>query len=154
MRQYAFEDDIGPRKRRLWILFGVITFIFVIIICRLVSLQVYWGHECLLRSERNFLRDDRLAPERGKVLDCHGTVIASSRVAYDIVWQGDGRKLRGGLLEHVKKIEHGLDIAVPMAELIDAESSARRAVIASDISFQLLLSASSSPRRAPGRRSR
>lgn len=58
--------------------------VFAIFLLRLVQLQVIEGDELSLRSERNFVRSERVEAPRGDILDRHGAVLATTRPAFGL----------------------------------------------------------------------
>ncbi len=75
---------------RLRLVLAVLLTVLVIFTGRLMYLQLAMADEFEALSTRNFLEERRISPLRGRILARDGTVLADSRVAYDLMyWGGD-----------------------------------------------------------------
>src|SRR5690554_3589334 len=57
---------------------------------RLMYLQLAMTQEYAALSTQNFMIEQRISPLRGRILARDGTVLADSRVAYDLMYRGGG----------------------------------------------------------------
>ncbi len=57
---------------------------------RLMYLQLAMAHEYAALSTQNFMVEQRISPLRGRILAGDGTVLADSRIAYDLMYRGGG----------------------------------------------------------------
>ncbi|QQR62555.1 hypothetical protein IPH67_03995 [bacterium] len=89
--QDAFDAENINRK--LWVLYFVLFFSFAVIIYRLVYLQLLNNEELLIRSHKNFLRLATILPDRGDIVDCKGTVIATNKPFYVLSWKSVYKKV-------------------------------------------------------------
>lgn len=76
------EDDLIKIRVNYFLL--VIFILFVIIAARLFFLQITEGAENKIRSETNRVRQVRVQPQRGKVYDVKGRMIAGVKYSFDI----------------------------------------------------------------------
>jgi penicillin-binding protein 2 len=64
----------------------------LVISLRLFYLQIQCGPYFLKRSRLNFLRTEKIKPQRGNILDCNGVLLATNRPVIHVYWQGTGHK--------------------------------------------------------------
>lgn len=64
--------------RRLLLLTGLLGGAFALLACRLVDLQVVQHEDLLAQAQQNTLREFRILPRRGDILDVHGNLLATS----------------------------------------------------------------------------
>src|SRR5690625_7843938 len=57
---------------------------------RLMYLQLAMATEYETLSTPNFMVEQRISPLRGRILARDGTVLADSRIAYDLMYRGGG----------------------------------------------------------------
>jgi len=84
-----FGDNFGARRiqtinRRMFILGAAKLTIFTGIIVRLFSLQISDNKKYLTLSDKNRLREWRLPPVRGEIVDFFGKVVASNSKVYQL----------------------------------------------------------------------
>lgn len=86
---------------------------FAIIGLRLINLQII-QHERLKKcSEKNFLRFKTVPAQRGNILDCHGTALATNQPVTQLLWKGSGNlHLTTEQLQALQKIAEILHIDV------------------------------------------
>ncbi len=75
---------IGRNKVLLTIMLSV----FLIFSGRLVYLQIIMVQEYQVLSTQNFMVERRISPLRGRILAGDGTVLATNRIAYDLMYHG------------------------------------------------------------------
>jgi penicillin-binding protein 2 len=73
---------------RIWILLGLFYLILLLFVGRLWQLQVLQYEQFAIRSQGNYLRTETLLAPRGRILDRNGQVIATNRLAVDLVYSG------------------------------------------------------------------
>lgn len=71
-----------PKGRKLLVLFAVV---FSVLLLRLWQLQVLQGPHYRRLAERNRLRMVRVTAPRGRIFDCKGRLLASSRPSFDLL---------------------------------------------------------------------
>ena len=71
-------------QRRVFILVIVIILVFITVFCRLGYLQLVKGKELQVLGASQWLRDLPLSAKRGDILDCNGTLLATSKTTYDV----------------------------------------------------------------------
>src|SRR5690554_2438080 len=64
--------------------------ILIVFSGRLMYLQLVMAQEYAALSTQNFMQQQRISPLRGSILARDGTVLADSRVAYDLMYRGGG----------------------------------------------------------------
>lgn len=119
----------------------VFIFFLIIIALRLVYLQIFFSHNFLALSVKNFLRTESIISPRGNILDCHGTLLATNRPVTTLYWQGSGNK---NLTDFQTMLINDIceTLNFPPEKIIRAiqyaEKTSTKTVIASDISLQQL----------------
>lgn len=78
-----FYNFFSFQRRVLIIVVAIIT-IFIAIFCRLGYLQLVNGKELQVLGASQWLRDLPLSAKRGDILDCNGTLLATSKTTYDV----------------------------------------------------------------------
>ncbi|MDX2005265.1 MAG: penicillin-binding transpeptidase domain-containing protein [Meiothermus sp.] len=73
---------------RVWLMLGLIYAVFVVFGVRLWQLQVVQYQQFATRSQGNYLRTESTLAPRGRILDRNGVVLASNRLAVDLVYRG------------------------------------------------------------------
>lgn len=73
---------------RIWILLGVFYLLLVLFAARLWQLQVVQYEQYATRSQGNYLRTETTLAPRGRILDRNGRVIATNRLAVDLLYLG------------------------------------------------------------------
>lgn len=90
------EDYFGPRIR--WAAIGMVL-VLVILAARLWELQLIQGEAYVEMSRSNRIKLIRLAPSRGRILDCQGRVLANNDPSFTF------SVVRGELKDPVKVID-------------------------------------------------
>ena len=70
------------RGRRMWIMSGVLTLLFLIAITRLLDLQVVRGGANRLASDHNRFRKEVLRAQRGRILDREGRLLVDNFASF------------------------------------------------------------------------
>ncbi|MGB8467611.1 MAG: penicillin-binding transpeptidase domain-containing protein [Candidatus Babeliales bacterium] len=65
-------------------------FFFCLLLARVFYLQIYLNQELFKRAQKNFTRYVTIPSQRGNILDCNGTLLATNRPVINIFWQGTG----------------------------------------------------------------
>ncbi len=78
-----FYNFFSFQRRVLIVVVAIIT-VFIAIFCRLGYLQLVNGKELQVLGASQWLRDLPLSAKRGDILDCNGTLLATSKTTYDI----------------------------------------------------------------------
>lgn len=94
---------------RTRILLAIMLTILSIFVGRLIYLQLAQAEAFDRLSVANFLEERRISPLRGRILARDGTIIADSRVAYDLMYLG-------GDLYHSTRLGALLDIQIVSSE--------------------------------------
>lgn len=127
------------RDGRIRKTFGLTIFFLGLVAARLIYLQVSQWNNLFQQSQRNYLRNQVEAAQRGEVLDCQGRVLASNRAVYDIYWKGSGNKKlsdeQEAFLAHLEVI---LESAIPRPAVEVAERRTKHVLIAQDVPFDRL----------------
>ena len=71
---------------RTRILLAILLTILSIFVARLIYLQLAQAETFDRLSVANFLEERRISPLRGRILARDGTIVADSRVAYDLMY--------------------------------------------------------------------
>jgi len=117
---------------------------FVIIICRLVSLQIYHHQRLNQLGQKNFTRIKQIEPLRGNILDCKGQILVTNRPITHIDWIGSGLpKLNSEQRLTLQKIEliidkHHQSTITPLAKINRAEKFGTTMRLVSDLNMQAL----------------
>ena len=93
---------------RLRLLLAVLLTCLVVFTGRLMYLQLAMAEQYTALSAQNFLEERRISPLRGRILARDGTVLADSRIAYDLMFTG-------GEIEHWQRLRFllGIEAEVP-----------------------------------------
>lgn len=84
---------------------------FAIIGFRLINLQIIQHDRLKKCSEKNFLRFKTIPAQRGNILDCHGTALATNQPVTQLLWKGSGNlHLSESQLQVLQKIAEILHI--------------------------------------------
>lgn len=115
---------------------------FIMIICgRLFYLQVMCGPYFFTQSINNFLRTEKIKPQRGNILDRQGTLLATNRPVIHIYWSGTGNRRLSKEQEDIGKTICMLCDLIYDKEknaIARAERTKSIKLIASDIPFSQL----------------
>lgn len=127
------------RDARIKSLFlGFLCFIGLVLI-RLMYLQVHQQEHLHGASERNFLKTENIAPQRGNILDCNGRIVATNRPVFDMYWQGSGQShLTLAHMELLQKIEKILGKPCDWRLVERVERGAKKMLMAEDVPFHML----------------
>lgn len=88
---------------RLRLLLAVLLTCLVVFTGRLMYLQLAMAEQYTALSAQNFLEERRISPLRGRILARDGTVLADSRIAYDLMFTG-------GEVDHWQRLKFLLGI--------------------------------------------
>ena len=113
---------------------------FSCIVLYLFHLQINNMQRFFSMSQKNFMREEKLAPPRGNIVDVTNTVLASNRPLYALSWQGTGEKT------FTHKQQAVINLLTALLECNDhtlalikaAERRRTRIVLSADIPFDLL----------------
>ena len=84
---------------------------FTIIGFRLINLQIVQHDRLKKCSEKNFLRFKTIPAQRGNIVDCHGTPLATNQPITQLLWKGSGNtQLNDAQLQALEKIATILQI--------------------------------------------
>jgi penicillin-binding protein 2 len=115
-----------------------------IITCRLMYLQIHLMSTFFSRSQKNFLRIDRIPSPRGNIVDRHGTLLVTNRPVVHLYWQGNGNHTFDGQAMRIFKLLEPIIgkslVGSPeqLQELRDHERHYKKALLAQNISFEQL----------------
>ncbi len=73
---------------RVWVLLGLFYLVLLLFVGRLWQLQVVQYEQYATRSQGNYLRTETSLAPRGRILDRNGQVIATNRLAVDLLYSG------------------------------------------------------------------
>ncbi len=73
---------------RVWVLLGLFYLFLLLFVGRLWQLQVVQYEQYATRSQGNYLRTETSLAPRGRILDRNGQVIATNRLAVDLIYLG------------------------------------------------------------------
>ena len=88
-RSLKNSDFEGRNSKILYLLYGILLFIFIIFI-RLFYLQIDQNKTFCRLGEYNFLQTEVIPSQRGNVLDCNNNLLATNRPQFDLYWYGSG----------------------------------------------------------------
>ena len=96
---------------RTRILLAILLTILSIFVARLIYLQLAQAETFDRLSVANFLEERRISPLRGRILARDGTIVADSRVAYDLMYLGGAfnHSTRLGALLGIESVPSRLD---------------------------------------------
>ncbi|MCS7195249.1 MAG: penicillin-binding transpeptidase domain-containing protein [Meiothermus sp.] len=83
---------------RVWILLGFFYALLLVFVGRLWQLQVLQYEQYATKSQGNYLRTETILAPRGRILDRNGQVIATNRLAVDLLYLGGEVHLKERLL--------------------------------------------------------
>lgn len=72
------DQNLKELQKRSVILYLFLTFLFSLIVARLVYLQIIQGETLYAFSEKNLLKEIRVQPPRGVIYDRHGKILAEN----------------------------------------------------------------------------
>jgi penicillin-binding protein 2 len=114
----------------------------IILICvRLFYLQITCGCYFSKQSTSNFLRTEKVKPQRGNILDCHGTLLATNRPVVHIYWCGTGNRKLSESQEQLCALVCTLcnvDYALERESITACERSRSKKLLFSDLPFSQL----------------
>ncbi|RDI96520.1 penicillin-binding protein [Meiothermus sp. QL-1] len=73
---------------RVWVLLGLFYLLLLVFVGRLWQLQVLQYEQYATRSQGNYLRTETILAPRGRILDRNGQVLATNRLAVDLIYLG------------------------------------------------------------------
>jgi penicillin-binding protein 2 len=76
------SDGYQPPKLGIYLLYGLVAFIFLLFVIRFWYLQILRGEEFAQRAHANRTRQERVHATRGIILDLKGQLLAENRPAY------------------------------------------------------------------------
>lgn len=127
-------------KTRLTLLSLVFLGMTGLIVMRLIQLQIYNGDIFFSRSQRNFMRTEKITSLRGDIHDCFGRPLATNRPVTILMWQGTGNKeFDAGQIELLNYLEYVCSLPFTQDQALrTAEVLGRSYILMSDISLTLL----------------
>lgn len=84
---------IAPQRiylQKLTSISWFMLFYFCIVLIRLVQLQVVQHEKFEASGKKNFLRFKIIPAQRGNILDCNGTPLATNQPITKVIWKGTG----------------------------------------------------------------
>ncbi len=134
--------ELLPRilSARLKIVTALVLIGFVSIALYLFHLQIQHMQLFFNLSQKNFLRQEKVACPRGNIIDINGTILATNRPVYTVYWQGTGEK-------HLTQTQQQLITTLIslfelphsfMAQVRSSEHKCTRILVAADITFDQL----------------
>jgi penicillin-binding protein 2 len=78
------QDEQQIRYQKSYLLIGVVTFFFLILVLRLIYIQIIQAELNIRLSKENAMRLKVIVPPRGKIFDRNGEVLARNRPSYSI----------------------------------------------------------------------
>lgn len=78
------QDEQQIRHQKSYLLIGVVTFFFLILVLRLIYIQIIQAELNIRLSKENAMRLKVIVPPRGKIFDRNGEVLARNRPSYSI----------------------------------------------------------------------
>ncbi|MGE0207126.1 MAG: penicillin-binding protein 2 [Candidatus Babeliales bacterium] len=135
-------NSIGHAQRCIHVM-AVMGFVFCIFVMRLFYLQLYLQDIFFKKAQKNFTRTSTIPPQRGNILDCHGTLLATNRPITMLYWHGSGNRQlsaeQTALLAHLSTIlNKDMQETEFLTRLKYAERMAREIMIIHDIPLELL----------------
>lgn len=85
-------------NNRVWFQLGLFYLVLLVFVGRLWQLQVVQYDQYATLSQGNYLRQDSTLAPRGRILDRNGTIIASNRLAVDLVYSGGDIEFKNRIL--------------------------------------------------------
>ncbi|HQU36865.1 MAG TPA: hypothetical protein PLR65_09790, partial [Anaerolineales bacterium] len=79
------ENKFQTQPWRLLLIYGVIAFVLVTIIMRLVSLQIFSGQEWLDQAVENYVAEVSVPAQRGIIYDRNGYILARNIASYNVI---------------------------------------------------------------------
>lgn len=121
----------------------IFCFIFIVIVVRLLYLQAHLQEKLFLKSQKNFLRTEKIDSLRGNILDCKGRILATNRPANNLFWFGTGKHILTEEQEFIiKNLGEILGRPLTSSSLYSAikqtEKHVRQLLLAEDISYEQL----------------
>ena len=84
IKHFKTEYSISVLRKRLFATTLAITFLFCFLGGRFVYVQVLWSEELNYRALDQWTREIPIVPERGKITDRNGVVLADNTTAYTV----------------------------------------------------------------------
>ena len=116
------DDEKRQFSSRVWFLFLLILLMSAGLVARFVQLQVYQYETYTLRSEKNRIQVQPLAPPRGLIFDRDGEVLGSNRPASSL----------GLVVERVPDLDAALSDLRHWVKLTDADIETFRSKVAAE----------------------
>jgi len=85
-------------NRRIWSLLGIFYLMLLLFTARLWQLQVVQYEQYATRSQGNYLRTETILAPRGRIFDRNGRLLATNRLAVDLLYLGGEVQFRERLL--------------------------------------------------------
>ncbi len=73
-------------KKKIFFIFGLVTFIFSIFVIKLFSLQVVSNYNYIMSSTKNLQSTRKIYPLRGEILDRNGTKLATNKPVFKLTY--------------------------------------------------------------------
>lgn len=125
---------IRSAQKITYIIIGVCT-LCAVIVGRLLDLQVRHTKRLTALSQKNFMRTEKVQPQRGNIVDVEGNLLATNRPIIKLYWRGLGTpKLIESQINTIHSLEHILGIELLTTfSLQRAERLGRRVLLAEDL---------------------
>ncbi len=126
--------DSHHQKKHFFV-FVFLCLLFSIITIKLFQLQIVQHQLFASIGEKNFLRFKTVPAQRGNILDCYGTPLATNHPITNLVWTGTGNQsLTQNQKETLQKIKDILQIDISEQTIKYAEKFSKSITIAEKIS--------------------
>jgi penicillin-binding protein 2 len=79
-----FPEVEGERGQRAMALLGFTGVVLLILAGRLFQLQILRGDDFAVQAETNMVREEYLPPQRGRLFDRHGELLADNRASFNL----------------------------------------------------------------------
>lgn len=116
------------------------TISFFTIILYLFHLQINLMEKFFQRSQKNFIRYEKINSPRGSIIDCNGNLIATNRPVDIIYWKStNSKKLTSYQESTINELKEILNLTEEQIEkIILAQKQGDKVVIAEDVNFEQL----------------
>jgi len=122
------------------LLIWAIFIYFLIITFRLSYLQIYRTQEFRFLGKKNFLRTQKITPQRGNIIDRHGNLLVTNRPVINISWRGTGNhhldKKQLDVLKKLEEITHTNLFLNQGSAIQFAEKTRNSIILLKDVPFE------------------
>lgn len=137
-------NNIFPFGKRIVTLYGTFFCCIIFLCFRFFYLQIVCGSYFYIKSQKNFLRIEKIKPPRGTIYDVNGRYLATNHPYIQLVWLGSGnRKLTQQQLATLATLEKILgkpllDNKELFTTLLKQERHQKEMMLVDHISFEQL----------------